>query len=314
MYTFIIRRFLQMLIVLLLVSIAVFSLVFFIPGDVTLAILGDYAAKEDVIMLREKLGLDRPIYVQYLIWLRNLVRGDMGRSLTSKYPVAALIRQRLPNTIQLALCGMFLAVLIGLPLGVLSAKMHNTFIDMILRAFSTLGMAMPNFWLGILLILLFSLQLGWLPSSGIVPMSTSFGGWAKSMILPSITIGTRFATVVLRQTRSSMLEVLGTDYVRTARAKGVSELAVTGKHALRNALIPVVTVIGLQTGRLLGGAVVTETIFSLPGLGSLIALAVTQRDFAVVQSGIMIAALGVLGINLIVDIIYGFLDPRIRYR
>jgi peptide/nickel transport system permease protein len=303
-----------MLIVLLLVSIAVFSLVFFIPGDVTLAILGDYAAKEDVIMLREKLGLDRPIYVQYLIWLGNLLRGDMGRSLTSKYPVAALIRQRLPNTIQLALCGMFLAVLIGLPLGVLSAKMHNTFIDMILRAFSTLGMAMPNFWLGILLILLFSLQLGWLPSSGIVPMSTSFGGWAKSMILPSITIGTRFATVVLRQTRSSMLEVLGTDYVRTARAKGVSELAVTGKHALRNALIPVVTVIGLQTGRLLGGAVVTETIFSLPGLGSLIALAVTQRDFAVVQSGIMIAALGVLGINLIVDIIYGFLDPRIRYR
>ena len=303
-----------MLIVLLLVSIAVFSLVFFIPGDVTLAILGDYAAKEDVIMLREKLGLDRPIYVQYLIWLGNLLRGDMGRSLTSKYPVAALIRQRLPNTIQLALCGMFLAVLIGLPLGVLSAKMHNTFIDMILRAFSTLGMAMPNFWLGILLILLFSLQLGWLPSSGIVPMSTSFGGWAKSMILPSITIGTRFATVVLRQTRSSMLEVLGTDYVRTARAKGVSELAVTGKHALRNALIPVVTVIGLQTGRLLGGAVVTETIFSLPGLGSLIALAVTQRDFAVVQSGIMIAALGVLGINLIVDIIYGFLDPRIRYK
>jgi peptide/nickel transport system permease protein len=303
-----------MLVVLLLVSIAVFSLVFFIPGDVTLAILGDYAAKEDVIMLREKLGLDRPIYVQYLIWLGNLLRGDMGRSLTSKYPVAALIRQRLPNTIQLALCGMFLAVLIGLPLGVLSAKMHNTFIDMILRAFSTLGMAMPNFWLGILLILLFSLQLGWLPSSGIVPMSTSFGGWAKSMILPSITIGTRFATVVLRQTRSSMLEVLGTDYVRTARAKGVSELAVTGKHALRNALIPVVTVIGLQTGRLLGGAVVTETIFSLPGLGSLIALAVTQRDFAVVQSGIMIAALGVLGINLIVDIIYGFLDPRIRYR
>lgn len=313
MYTFIIRRFLQMLIVLLLVSIAVFSLVFFIPGDVTLAILGDYAAEKDVIMLREKLGLDRPIYVQYLIWLGNLLRGDMGRSLTSKYPVAALIRQRLPNTIQLALCGMFLAVIIGLPLGVLSAKMHNTFIDMILRAFSTLGMAMPNFWLGILLILLFSLQLGWLPSSGIVPMSTSFSGWLKSMILPSVTIGTRFATVVLRQTRSSMLEVLGTDYVRTARAKGVSELAVTGKHALRNALIPVVTVIGLQTGRLLGGAVVTETIFSLPGLGSLIALAVTQRDFAVVQSGIMIAALGVLGINLVVDIIYGFLDPRIRY-
>lgn len=314
MYTFIVQRVLQMLVVLVLVSIAVFSLVFFIPGDVTLAILGDYASEEDVVMLREKLGLDRPIYVQYLIWLGNLLRGDMGRSLTSKYPVSALIRQRLPNTIQLALCGMFLAVLIGLPLGVLSAKMHNSFVDMILRAFSTFGMAMPNFWLGILLILLFALQLGWLPSSGIVRMSTSFSGWLKSMILPSITIGTRFATVVLRQTRSSMLEVLGTDYVRTARAKGVAEVAVTGQHALRNALIPVVTVVGLQTGRLFGGAVVTETIFSLPGLGSLIALAVAQRDFAVVQSGIMIAALGVLGINLVVDIVYGFLDPRIRYK
>jgi peptide/nickel transport system permease protein len=303
-----------MLIVLLLVSIAVFSLVFLIPGDVSLAILGDDAAEEDVIMLREKLGLDKPVYVRYSIWLGNMLRGDMGRSFTSKYPVSTLIAQRLPNTIQLALCGMLFAVLIGLPMGIISARKHNTFVDMIFRGISTLGMAMPNFWLGLLLILLFSLWLRWLPSSGMVSISQSFLGWLKSMILPSFTIGARFAAVVLRQTRSAMLEVLGTDYVRTARAKGLAELQVTGKHALLNALIPVVTVIGLQTGRLFGGAVVTETIFALPGLGSLIAQAVTERDFAVVQSGVMIAALGVLSINLIVDIIYGFLNPRIRYK
>jgi peptide/nickel transport system permease protein len=303
-----------MILVLFIVSVAVFSLVLLIPGDVTLAMLGDDAAEEDVILLREKLGLDKPMYMRYLIWLGNFMRGDFGRSFTSKYPIAVLFAQRIPMTVQLALCGMFFAVLIGLPMGILAARQHNTFVDMILRGFSTLGMAMPNFWLGLLLMLVFALWLGWLPSSGVVPLSTNFWGWLKSMILPSFTIGARFAAVVLRQTRSSLLEVLGTDYVRTARAKGVAELQVTGKHALRNALIPVVTVIGLQTGRLLGGAVVTETLFSLPGLGSLIALAVNQRDFAVVQSGVMVAAVGVLCINLIVDIVYGFLDPRVRYK
>jgi peptide/nickel transport system permease protein len=172
---------------------------------------------------------------------------------------------------------------------------------------------MPNFWLGLLLILVFSLWLNLLPSSGIVDMGQNFWGWLKAMILPAVTIGARFSAVVVRQTRSALLEVLRTDYIRTARAKGLSELTVTGSHALRNALIPVITVIGLQTGRLFGGAVITETIFNLPGMGSLIALGVSQRDFVVVQGGMMVAAVAVLGINLIVDILYAVLDPRIRY-
>jgi peptide/nickel transport system permease protein len=175
-------------------------------------------------------------------------------------------------------------------------------------------MAMPNFWLGLILILIFALWLGWLPSSGMVNIREDFWGWARAMILPALTIGARFSAVVVRQTRSALLEVFRTDYIRTARAKGLAEIWVTSHHALRNALIPVVTVIGLQTGRLFGGAVITETIFSLPGMGSLIAQAVNQRDFAVVQGGIMIAAIGVLGINLLVDLLYAFLDPRIRYK
>ncbi len=313
MYAFIAKRIFQMIVVLFIVSVAVFSLILLIPGDVATAVLGLDANEKDIQIIREKLGLDKPVYIQYLRWLGNVLRGDFGRSLTTKHPVGMLFAQRLPVTIQLAVLGMLLAVMIGLPAGIIAARRQNTLIDMALRALSTMGMAMPNFWLGILLILVFSLWLRWLPSSGTVNISQDFWGWLATMILPAITIGARFTAVVVRQTRSAMLEVLGTDYIRTARAKGLSELTVTGSHALRNALIPVVTVIGLQTGRLFGGAVITETIFSLPGMGSLIAVAVSQRDFVVVQGGVMIAAVAVLGINLIVDILYAVLDPRIRY-
>jgi peptide/nickel transport system permease protein len=313
MYAYIAKRIFQMIVVLFIISIAVFSLILLIPGDVATALLGLNANETDLQIVREKLGLDQPFHIQYLKWLGNVLHGDFGRSLTTKHPVSLLFAQRLPVTIQLALFGMLLAVLIGLPAGIIAARRQNSFVDMILRAFTTLGMAMPNFWLGLLLILVFSLWLRWLPSSGVVDIRHDFFGWLKAMILPAITIGARFAAVVVRQTRSAMLEVLRTDYVRTARAKGLSELAVTGSHALRNALIPVVTVIGLQTGRLFGGAVITETIFSLPGMGSLIAVGVSQRDFVVVQAGVMIAAVAVLGINLLVDILYAVLDPRIRY-
>ena len=313
MYAFIAKRILQMVVVLFIVSMAVFSLILLIPGDVATAVLGLDANDADIQIVREKLGLDKPFYIQYLKWLGNVLRGDFGRSLTTKTPVSLLFAQRLPFTIQLALFGMLLAVMIGLPAGIIAARRQNSAIDMILRALSTVGMAMPNFWLGILLILVFSLWLRWLPSSGAVDIRVNFVGWLGAMILPAVTIAARFTAVVVRQTRSAMLEVLRTDYVRTARAKGLSELKVTGSHALRNALIPVVTVIGLQTGRLFGGAVITETIFNLPGMGSLIAIGVSQRDFVVVQGGVMIAAVAVLGINLIVDILYAVLDPRIRY-
>ena len=314
MYAFILKRFLQMIVVLLLVSIAVYSLILMIPGDVTTAILGLNATEADTLALKEKLGLDRPFYVQYLKWLWNVLHGDFGRSMMTGFPVATLFAQSLPVTIQLTLLGMLLSIALGVPAGIVAARKQNSAVDMLLRAFSTFGMAMPNFWLGILLMLVFCLWLRWLPTSGMVSITESFWGWLRGMILPTVTISARFVAVVVRQTRSALLEVMKSDYIRTARAKGLSEIRVTGSHALRNALIPVVTVIGLQTGRLFGGAVITETIFGLPGMGSLIATAVGQRDFIVVQGGVMVTAAAVLGISLVVDILYAVLDPRIRYR
>ena len=314
MYAFILKRFLQMIVVLLLVSIAVYSLILMIPGDVTTAILGLNATEADTLALKEKLGLDQPFHVQYLKWLGNVLHGDFGRSMMTGFPVATLFAQSLPVTIQLTLLGMLLSIALGVPAGIVAARKQNSAADMLLRALSTFGMAMPNFWLGILLMLVFCLWLRWLPTSGMVSITESFWGWLRGMILPTVTISARFVAVVVRQTRSALLEVMKSDFIRTARAKGLSEIRVTGSHALRNALIPVVTVIGLQTGRLFGGAVITETIFGLPGMGSLIATAVGQRDFIVVQGGVMVTAAAVLGISLVVDILYAVLDPRIRYR
>jgi peptide/nickel transport system permease protein len=301
-----------MIIILFIVSMVVFSLIQMIPGDVATAMLGEGASDQDYQNLRENLGLDKPVYVRYIKWAGNMISGDFGKSMISKFPVTQLFAQRLPYTVQLAVCGMIFAILLGVPAGVIAALKQNSKTDAFIRGFSTFGTAMPNFWLGLILILIFSLWLRWLPSSGMVKISTSFPRWLKSMILPSMTIGIRFSAIVVRQTRSAFLEVARADYVRTARAKGVSAPTVTYRHILRNALIPVITVIGLQLGRLIGGAVVTEMIFQIPGMGSLIADAVFSRDIAVIQGGVMIATLGVLGINFIVDIIYGIVDPRVR--
>jgi peptide/nickel transport system permease protein len=313
MLRYVAGRIFQMLLVLALVSVAVFSLVFLLPGDVTTAMLGEDASEQDVRLLREKLGLDKPFHIQYLRWAGHALKGDLGRSITNRCEVSRLFAQRLPFTIQLAVGGMLFAVIMGVPLGILSAVRSDSRVDAALRGGSTLGMAMPNFWLGIILIYVFSLWLGWLPSSGMERATVGSLGWLGGMVLPSVTIGARFAAVVLRQTRASFLDVMGTDYVRTARAKGVSEFWITNKHVLRNAVIPVITVVGLQLGRLFGGAVVTEIVFQIPGMGSLVADAVMSRDFPVVQGGVLCAAVGVLGINLVVDIIYGFIDPRIRH-
>jgi peptide/nickel transport system permease protein len=312
MLKYIIRRLYQTIVILLIVSVVVFLLVQLIPGDVATALLGEGASQQDYRILREHLGLDRPIYIRYLKWAGNLLQGDMGRSVINKFPVSQLFAQRLPYTVQLALFGMILAVLISVPLGIVSALKQNSMVDALIRGFSTFGTAMPNFWLGLILILMFSLWLRWLPSSGMTSISGGFFNWLKYMIMPALTIGIRFSAIVVRQTRAAFLEVLRADYVRTARAKGVAELWVNYKHVLRNALIPVITVIGLQLGRLIGGAVITEMIFQIPGMGSLIADAVFSRDIAVVQGGVMIATLGVLGINFFVDIIYGIVDPRVR--
>jgi peptide/nickel transport system permease protein len=302
----------QMLVILVLISLAAFLLLQLVPGDVAIALLGDGASPEDYQALRVKLGLDRPIFVQYLLWARNLLRGDFGISLVSKYPVAHLYLQRLPFTLQLTLCGMLFAVATAIPAGVFAALRHNSRADILIRGVATFGTAMPNFWLGLLLIYLFSLKLHWFTSAGIVPISTSFVGWAKSMVLPAVTIGLRFSSIVVRQTRSAFMKALGSDYVRTARAKGVVEFFVVSKHVMKNALIPVITVVGLQLGRLFAGAVITEAIFQIPGIGSLMADAVFSRDLSVVLAGVIIAAITVLLINLLVDIVYSIIDPRIR--
>jgi len=309
---YIVRRISQMIIILVIVSVVVFSLIQMIPGDIATAMLGEGATKEEYQLLRENLGLDKPFYIRYLKWAGNMIRGDLGKSSINKFPVAQLFAQRLPYTIQLALCGMVLAVVIAVPAGIVAALKKDSYIDALIRGFSTFGTAMPNFWLGLILILTFSLWLRWLPSSGMSNISDGFFDWLKRMILPAMTLGIRFSAIVVRQTRAAFLEVLRMDYIRTARAKGVAEFWVNYKHVLRNALIPVITVIGLQLGRLIGGAVVTEMIFQIPGMGSLIADAVFSRDIAVVQGGVMIATLGVLGINFIVDMVYGIVDPRVR--
>jgi len=309
---FLLTRLLQMLLVAWLVTILVFSIILLIPGDVATAMLGEQANDVDIAILQQKLGLDKPLYMQYLAWLGNALQGDLGVSMHTRFPTTELIARALPFTIQLALTGMVLALLIGVPLGVLAARHHNRRLDMIIRGATSAGMAMPNFWLGILLILLFALWLGWLPPSGAVLITDDFWGWAQSIILPALTIGIGFSAVIVRQTRSAFLEVLRTDYIRTARAKGLTERAIVHPHAMMNALVPVITVIGLQTGRLFGGAVVTETIFSIPGMGTLIVEGVNTRDFVVVQGGVMVAALGVLGVNFLVDVLYGVIDPRVR--
>jgi peptide/nickel transport system permease protein len=306
------RRIGQMIIILFLISIATFMLLELIPGDVAVAMLGDMASEQDYQLLREKLGLDKPIYIRYLRWAGNILRGDFGISLVSKYPVGHLFLQRLPYTLQLTLCGMLFAVVTAVPAGIVAAIRHNSRVDIAIRGVATFGTAMPNFWLGLLLIYLFSLKLNWFTSAGIVPITTSVFGWAKSMVLPAVTIGLRFSSIVIRQTRSAFLKTMGSDYVRTARSKGVKEFVVMSKHVLKNALIPVITVIGLRLGRLFGGAVITEAIFQIPGIGSLMADAVFSRDIAVVQAGVIIAAIAVLTINLSVDIIYSIIDPRIR--
>ncbi|MFA5670392.1 MAG: ABC transporter permease [Balneolaceae bacterium] len=314
MIKFLGQRIFQMILVLFFVSIVVYSLIIIIPGDAATAVVGADASEEQLMIVREQLGLNEPVFVRYVKWVGNMLKGDFGRSMTTNHRVTTLVSIRFPITMQLTLCGMVLAVSIGIPLGIIAAKKNNSFTDMVLRAITSLGMSLPNFWLGLLLILFFSLKLGWFAPSGLIPIKQSFFGWMSTMILPALTIGTRFTAVVLRQTRSALLEVLRSDYIRTAKAKGLKDIKIIRSHALKNSLIPVVTVIGLQTGRLFGGAVITETIFHLPGMGSLIATAVSQRDYVVVQSGIMIVAITVLLINFIVDVLYAILDPRIRFK
>lgn len=314
MLRFIAKRLVETIPVLLFMSMLVFSLMFFLPGDPVVGMLGPGVDLdgEAVAKLRDDLNLDQPVPVQYVTWLGHLVQGDLGKSVASKKPVADSLRTRLPVSGVLAAYALVIMVVIAVPLGVIAATHRGRALDLIASGFSVVGLAVPGFWLAILMVMLFSVKLGWLPSSGYVSPTKDFFGSLRHLFLPALALGLGGAGSLTRQIRSSMLEVLQDDYIRTARAKGLTNRAVLFRHALRNALIPAVTVLGLSMGHLLGGSLIIESIFLIPGVGSLLVNAIFTRDFPVVQAGTLMVAIFVVLINLGVDVLYGLLDPRIN--
>jgi peptide/nickel transport system permease protein len=302
---YILRRLAQIVPLTLLVATLVFSLIHLIPGDPVEMMLGEGAQRGDVEALRAHLGLDRPLLEQYGSYLSGLVRGDLGRSLHFGVPVTELLAQHYPATLELAFAAMLVALVVSLPLGMLAAFYRGGWVDHLSRFLALLGVSMPNFWLGPMLILAFSISLGVFPVSG-------RSGFA-SLVLPAITLGTALAGLLTRMIRSSLAEELHRDYLVTARAKGLRQSVVVVRHAFKNALVPVITVIGLQFGALLTGAIITETIFSWPGLGRLIIQAIRLRDYPLIQGGILVIALTYVLLNLLTDLLYAWLDPRIRY-
>jgi peptide/nickel transport system permease protein len=316
MATYILQRVLQMIPVMVLASIISFSIIFLLPGDPALLILGDQLASDRAVYeaKRAELGLDRPLPIQYLDWLGKTVRGDLGISNRDKQPVTQGIRERLPITLQLASLAMLLALAISLPAGIISALKPNSKWDVASSLVAFGGIAIPHFWFGILLIYLFAVTLKLLPPSGYVPFSEDPVQNLTRMLMPAVTLGLGLSAVLMRQTRSSLLEVLHQDYMTTARAKGLGQKVVILRHALKNGLIPVVTVLGLQLGLLFGGSVITESIFSIPGIGRWAVDSITTRDFPVVQAISLVMAVGVLLANLLADIAYAYIDPRIHYR
>jgi ABC-type dipeptide/oligopeptide/nickel transport system permease component len=303
--SFLVRRILLTIPVLLGVATLVFSLIHMIPGDPVQSMLGDGASPESVSELRSRLGLDRPLYAQYLSFLSGAARGNLGTSLRTSEPVTTAIVQRLPATFELAAAAMLVAVVIAIPLGVIAAVGAGTFVDHIATTLALIGISMPNFWLGPLLAIVFAVELGWLPVSG--------RGTLAQLVLPAVTLGAPLAAVLARMTRASVIDELRELYVMAARARGVSRARAVLKHAVRNSLIPIVTVLGLQLGAVLTGAVITETIFAWPGVGRLLIQSISFRDYPLVQGCILLIALTYVSMNLLTDLAYGLLDPRIRY-
>ncbi|SDU31897.1 ABC transporter permease [Stappia sp. ES.058] len=312
MLAFIARRLLIALPTLVLVSIFVFTLQKLLPGDPALVLAGEERDPETLAFIREKYHLNEPILYQYLYWVGGLLQGDLGVSLRTNQPVLTLIADKLPVTIQLAVMAMIIAMAIGIPTGILSAVKKGGPVDYIANFLALSGLSIPNFWLGIMLILLVSVNLGWLPASGYESIFVDPVRSLETMIMPAFVLGTALAATLMRHTRSAMLGVLKADYVRTARAKGLSERVVVIKHAFRNALLPVVTLGALLFGELLAGAVLTEQIFTIPGFGKLIVDAVFTRDYAVVQGVVLCTAAGFILMNLIADVLYILLNPRMR--
>lgn len=305
MTTYLLRRIMAAIPSILGVLLIVFLMVRLAPGDPAVLMAGEFASPETLQRIRERFGLNEPLHTQFFIFMENLAQGDLGRSTRTNRPVVHDLMLTFPNTLQLALAAILVALLIGVPAGVLSAVRSGTTVDVFVTLASLIGVSMPVFWFGLLAILFFSVQLGWFPVSG--------KGTLLHIVLPAITLGVSSMAIITRMTRSSMLEVLGQEFVRTARAKGLRQRIVVNKHALRNALIPVVTVGGLEFGSLMAGAVLTETVFNWPGIGQLLVGSILARDYPVVQGAVLLIATSFIVINLLVDLLYGLVDPRIRY-
>ncbi|MEL3891938.1 ABC transporter permease [Ferrovibrio sp. MS7] len=312
MLRFLVRRIAILLPTLLFVSIIIFGLQQLLPGDPAIAMAGEERDPETIEQIREKYNLNKPIPVRYWLWISGVLQGDFGESIRIQLPVSQLLVEKLPVTIELAVLAMLVALSIGIPAGIISALYNGRWADYVANVVGLWGLSTPNFWLGIMMILLFSVELGWLPASGYVEPGEDLLGNLQAMIMPAFVLGTGIAAVMMRHTRSAMLQVLSSDYIRTARAKGLYERMVIFKHALRNAAVPVITLGALEFGQLLSGAVLTEQIFSIPGFGKLIVDAVFNRDYAVVQGVVLCTATAYILLNLLADIAYFLVNPRLR--
>jgi peptide/nickel transport system permease protein len=313
MIAFVVRRLLATVPVLGIVAVFVFLLLRLTPGDPAAVIAGENANAAQIEEIRGKLGLDRPLATQFAVWIGRVLQGDLGESFFYKKTVLELILERLEPTLMLSLCTIVLAVTVAVPLGVLAAYRHETWVDRATMAFSVLGFSVPVFVIGYLLIQVFALDLGWLPVQGYGRLANGVGGFIERMILPSATLSVIYIALIARITRASILDVLGEDYIRTARAKGLSDAKVLRRHALRNAAVPIVTVIGIGIALLIGGAIVTESVYNIPGLGRLVVDAVLARDFPIIQAVILVFSVAYVVINLAIDMAYTLFDPRIRY-
>lgn len=313
MIQFILRRLLVALPVLLLVSLISASIMQLVPGDPAAVIAGQNASDAEIAQIREQLGLNRPFPVKLAAWYRDLARGDLGNSILLNRPVTQAIAERVPVTLALAGFALFLTVAIGLPCGIVAAVRANTWVDQAVLTLALVGVSVPNFWLSLMLIVLFGVMLDWLPAGGYIPFADDPVGWVRCLILPAFSLALLQIGLLARITRATMLEILQQDYIRTARAKGLSPLLVIGKHTLKNVMVPVVTVIGISFGLLLSGSVVIETVYSIPGMGRLLANAIFGRDYPMIQGGLLVTAAVLVLLNLVVDVLYAVIDPRIKY-
>jgi peptide/nickel transport system permease protein len=313
MLSYIFRRVLATLPVMAIVALFVFSLLYIAPGDPAVVIAGDQASPADVERIRQSLGLDQPFLVQFGTWLGHILRGDLGTSIFTNLPVAAMIAQRLEPTISLMAITLILTIIVAVPLGVVAAWKAGSLVDRAIMAFAVFGFSLPVFVVGYILAYVFALELEWLPVQGYTPLARGFWPWLENLILPSIALGCVYIALIARMTRAAMLEVLAQDYIRTARAKGLGQGGILFVHALKNAAVPIVTVIGIGIALLIGGAVVTESVFAIPGLGRLTVDAILRRDYPVIQGIVLLFSFVYVLVNLLIDVTYTLVDPRIRY-